>query len=253
MKYKKNILCENSNPGHEKRNKPGIPAMIPNEKQEEIKNSSLIVFLRPPRLGKVKTRLGNQITRGFALFFYKECINILMSEIRNSVEFEKYLFWSDEVMNEEENSYPEFNCYYQTGHGLGLRMKNAFEQVFKLGETKVILIGTDIPDLNNELIHTALSNLEKNDIVLGPAKDGGYYLIGMKKMHGFLFEEVEYSVPSVLEATISKIEESGLSYSLLEELTDIDTEDDLVNWLRSGACSRNKENISINYFLAKKK
>ena len=89
--------------------------------------------------------------------------------------------------------------------------------------------------------------MDENDIVLGPANDGGYYLIGMKKMQSFIFENIEFGTQSVLSQTISVIKKSGLKYSLLPELIDIDTEKDLLYWLNERSKSSFKEEIKIIY------
>jgi rSAM/selenodomain-associated transferase 1 len=110
-------------------------------------------------------------------------------------------------------------------------MKNAFEKIFSTGAQKVIIIGTDIPDLSKEIIIDAFVKLNSYDIVIGPSKDGGYYLLGMKKMNSQLFEGIQFSTASVLKETMIKVKELKLTYHLLPELMDIDTEEDLVSWL----------------------
>ena len=126
-------------------------------------------------------------------------------------------------------------------------MKNAFEKVFSAGSQKVIIVGTDIPDLSKEVIIKAFELLDSNDVVIGPAKDGGYYLLGMKKMHTKLFDKIEYSTSSVLSETLLKIKELNLTYHLLPELRDIDTEEDLLNWLNHDYSNPIKKNVKLAY------
>jgi uncharacterized protein len=107
-------------------------------------------------------------------------------------------------------------------------MMNAFKDVFGLGYSKAVLIGTDVPSLTEHILNDAFNKLDNNDIVIGPAYDGGYYLIGMKSIQTFLFQNIEWSTTKVLAQTISKIESHNLSYSLLPRLHDIDEEKDLI-------------------------
>lgn len=92
-----------------------------------------------------------------------------------------------------------------------------------------MIIGSDCPDLTPEMLHACCRSLDETDIVLGPADDGGYYLLGCTEHYPALFTNIKWSTPSVLEQTIEKIQGANLSYSLLEKLYDIDTAED---WIR---------------------
>jgi rSAM/selenodomain-associated transferase 1 len=107
-------------------------------------------------------------------------------------------------------------------------MADAFARVIN-HHRKAVIIGSDCPGLTTLIINDAFAVLETNDIVLGPANDGGYYLLGCKKVYPALFEGIAWSTPYVLGQTIEKIENENLSYRLLDHLTDIDT---LQDWLR---------------------
>ena len=106
-------------------------------------------------------------------------------------------------------------------------MHNAFEHIFLNKYKKVIIIGSDCFDLSSAIIEEAYLLLEDSDIVIGPAKDGGYYLLGMKSPHSCLFKNISWSTSQVLKQTLSICESHHLSYSLLPTLTDIDVENDL--------------------------
>lgn len=230
---------------------PEILSRAYNKKLIQKKRASLIVFLRYPQIGKVKTRLAETTTKEFALYFYKKCATKLISEIKRMSLINKYVFFSEKKDKDLVKKWlgRKFIYSHQEGDDLGLRMKNAFHQVFSHAAEKVVIVGTDILDLNQEIIEQAIVRLDKNDIVIGPSKDGGYYLLGAKKMYCSLFEDIEFSTYSVLSDTISKIEKLGLRYSLLPQLQDIDTEDDLVHWLKHASGSSIKKEIDLVYNL----
>ncbi|MBK8550842.1 MAG: TIGR04282 family arsenosugar biosynthesis glycosyltransferase [Ignavibacteria bacterium] len=117
----------------------------------------------------------------------------------------------------------------QKGSDLGEKMYNAIEFVLKEVPGKVILTGVDIPGLDFQIITEAFERLSQNDIVIGPANDGGYYLIGMKTPVKFLFENMQWSNENVLKNTIDRLKKEKMSFYLLEKLCDIDNADDLKN------------------------
>ena len=119
----------------------------------------------------------------------------------------------------------------QSGKDLAEKMKNAFNDLKRSGFEKILLIGTDCPELNAEILNQAFDKLDEAEFVLGPAKDGGYYLIGLKENSDSLFENISWSTNEVLEQTIKKIDSISKNYSLLEQLSDID---DLSDLNRSG-------------------
>lgn len=185
---------------------------------------ALIIFAKNPIKGKVKTRIASVIGKDKALEVYKRLFNITYSNTK-SVNVDKYLFMTDYP---DENLF-DSNYYHlvQIGNDLGEKMKNAFDYLFKSGYSKVCIIGTDCPDLSCNIIKDAYNQLDRSDVIIGPSKDGGYYLIGMKRLHDFLFLDIEWGTSKVLGQTCKKIKSEGLSHSLLEELIDVDTTQDL--------------------------
>jgi len=230
----------------------GVSIMNNDEKPPGNNKASLIIFMRHPEIDKVKTRLSATTSSEFALLFYLKCSSNLINEIRNIQGIDKYLFYSDRNEKYETELIPGFFYTDQIYGDLGLRMKHAIESVLSKGTSKALILGTDIPDLNTEIINRAVNELDQNDIVLGPANDGGYYLIGMNNMQSFLFENIEFGTPLVLSETVSLIKKSGLKYSLLPELIDIDTEEDLLYWLNESGNSYIKGEIKIIYNKTKK-
>ena len=117
----------------------------------------------------------------------------------------------------------------QKGNDLGEKMKNAFKEILSLDYEKIVIIGTDCADLDENILNEAFEKLNEFDFVLGPANDGGYYLLGQKSSADELFEDIEWSTEKVLQQTIDKIDVRDKSYFLLKVLTDIDNISDLEN------------------------
>ena len=188
--------------------------------------NQLIIFAKNPVLGKVKTRLAATVGNEKALAIYKELLNHTC-DISSKANAKKTVFYSDAIEKEDLWSKADFNQSLQNGEDLGARMSNAFKEVFSECDGKVIIIGTDCKELSTEIIDQAFNALQYVDIVLGPALDGGYYLIGMKSLEEVLFTNIDWSTSAVLEQTVGKINTQKLSFLLLKVLSDIDTEEDL--------------------------
>lgn len=192
-------------------------------KQPEI----LIIFAKNLIHGKVKTRLAATIGAERAFEVYKDLIANTVS-IAQNLKADKIVYYSEKI--EMEDMWNEhFLKAKQRGTDLGERMTNAFNDVFQQGYTKAVIIGTDCPSLNEHIIHDAFEDLNNNDVVIGPAFDGGYYLLGMKEPHPYLFKNVEWSTPAVFETTIAKCTSLHLKSFILPRLHDIDEEKDLVH------------------------
>ena len=188
-------------------------------------NRHLIIFIKNPVLGKVKTRLAASVGDAKALDIYLQLLDITRKAALDT-DCTRNVFYSDEIESDGWDN-DRFNKFVQEGDDLGQRMRNAFEQVFALGAEKAIIIGSDCPQLSSAIIEEAFSILERKDVCIGPAKDGGYYLLGMKKLNRFLFEGKKWSTDSVLEQTLADLRQNGLSYGALPELSDVDVADDL--------------------------
>ncbi len=188
-------------------------------------NRHLIIFVKNPILGKAKTRLAASIGKEKALEIYLQLLD-LTRKAAVTADCSRHVFYSDEIENDAWDA-DKFNKHVQEGDSLGERMKNAFSQVFALGAKELIIIGSDCPQLSTEIIEDSFDILDKKDACIGPAKDGGYYLLGMKFLHSFLFEEKGWSTDSVFSDTTKDLTENNLSYGLLPQLSDVDTVDDL--------------------------
>ena len=186
----------------------------------------LIIFVKNPEKGHVKTRLAASIGDEKALEIYLQLL-AHTRKVTTDLEVHKAVFYSKHIDENDEWPSPPFLKRIQCEGGLGIKMAEAFKQAFQMGYQKVCLIGTDIYELTPEVIEEAFLSLSKHDTVIGPAKDGGYYLIGMKKLHASIFEGKTWSTPTVCQDTIQDIENLGLSCQLVDTLNDIDEFDDL--------------------------
>ena len=189
-----------------------------------MKSDLIIVFTRNPELGQVKTRLAKTIGDESALNVYKHLLNHTEKNIRN-IDCDKAVYYSVKIREHDiwdENNYQK---HQQKGDDLGLRMLNAFQNAFNDNYKKVIIVGSDLIDLKPIHITEAFKALDTNDTVLGPAKDGGYYLLGMKTLHSQIFKNKKWGTETVRRDTLQDLE--NVSTYLLEELNDIDTFEDL--------------------------
>ena len=191
-----------------------------------MSKQALLIFVKNPEIGKVKTRLAATIGNEAALVIYQELLLHTVS-VTERMPVNKFVFYSDHVEQEDVWNNKHYRKEVQEGVDLGERMKNAFASAFQKEYNKVVIIGTDCPDLNAEIIMNAFDHLQSDEIVIGPAKDGGYYLLGMKQVYSDLFENLQWSTNTVLSDTLKVCDELDLKYQLLPVLSDIDEERDL--------------------------
>ena len=186
--------------------------------------NNLIIFIKNPILGCVKTRLAETVGDDLALKVYYD----LMERCRIvslSLKVNRFLFYSKNIADDD---WPKkhFNKKVQSEGDLGEKIKNAFLLVHKRNN-KTLIIGSDCYDLTKKTIDLAFEKLALYDLIIGPANDGGYYLLGTKEFIPSLFDDINWSSEHVLSQTIVRAKNLNLSYCLLEELVDIDTFEDL--------------------------
>jgi len=186
----------------------------------------LIIFVKNPELGKVKTRLAKSIGDAQALAVYFKLLRSCF-DLTESLSQDVVIYYNNYIDSEDHWRSDRYKKYLQEGKNIGEKMSNAIAEQISLGYENVCLIGSDIYDLSEEVICKAFGALKSKDIVIGPALDGGYYLIGMKKANGDIFNISKWSTDTVLKETIEKIKQQGLSYEKMTQLNDIDTIDDL--------------------------
>jgi uncharacterized protein len=191
--------------------------------------SQIIIIFQKNRLpGQVKTRLAKTIGNEKALEIY----DFMVKNIHACIEplgFDTSVYFSH--FDEKNEIWSYSKTAIQTQHpDLGIRMSDALNQELKNGYEKVVLIGTDFLDFKKELIEDAFNQLDQNDYVFGPTYDGGYYLVGCKKVHSEVFLDKVWSTETVLIEALDELNKLDLKVGFTEKINDIDTEEDLGEW-----------------------
>lgn len=192
-----------------------------------MSNELLMIFVKNPVEGKVKTRIAKTMGAAKALKVYEELLEHTL-QITKGLPMDKAVFYSDEVIADDIWDKNKFQKYKQEGSDLGKRMLNAFKFAFGKSYRKAVIIGSDCFDLTPKIIKQSFDALPQNNFVIGPTHDGGYYLIGMMALHTTLFKNKKWSSEDILHDTLIDIRNMNGSYKLLPELRDIDTEEDLL-------------------------
>jgi len=190
-------------------------------------DKGLLIFAKKPVPGKVKTRLAKDIGNEAACKIYRQLLFYTFDIA------EKANVYVLACLTEEDqitlNAVPFTEFYQQVDGNLGKKLDHAFQSAFERGFKKLIVLGTDCADLTTDIIQDAYEKLDQNDVVIGPAKDGGYYLLGMTHYIPSLFENKSWSTEYLLTETTQTLKEENKSYHLLETLSDIDNIEDLKN------------------------
>ena len=186
----------------------------------------LIIFVKNLELGNVKTRLANLIGDQNALIVYEALVDKTRETIEH-LSVKKAIYYSNYIDEYDKFSNDKFSKRLQLGDDLGNRMQNTFQSVFNLGFKKAVIIGSDCWDLTPEIIEVAFEELDSHDFVLGPAVDGGYYLMGMKEMLSDVFNNKQWSTANVLVDTLIDIDNASKTKALLPTLNDVDYLSDL--------------------------
>ncbi|HSB61602.1 MAG TPA: TIGR04282 family arsenosugar biosynthesis glycosyltransferase, partial [Vicinamibacteria bacterium] len=187
----------------------------------------LLVFVKEPRPGAAKTRLVPVLGAERAAELYRL---LAEEEIRRTApargEYERLFFFAPPEARLADWLSGE-TLLPQQGADLGARMAGAFDEAFRRGATRAAIVGTDVPFVSRDLVLEAFRALDDHDLVLGPAKDGGYYLLALGRPRPALFSDIAWSTASVLASTVDRAGGLGLSVRLLEPLRDIDTLEDV--------------------------
>jgi rSAM/selenodomain-associated transferase 2/rSAM/selenodomain-associated transferase 1 len=204
-----------------------------------IKPERLMIFTRYPQAGIVKTRLVPTLGSRRAARLQIEMTRHVMawaSTLRDSASLSVEVHFTGGSEKLMRRCFGSQLPYRHQGEGdLGRRMREAFRDAFRSGVDRAIIIGTDCPAISPEIIDIAMRKLRQDDLVLGPATDGGYYLIGLRRDFPRMFENIPWGSGEVLEATLARAKHLDLSVSMLETLRDVDRPADLHVWGRVGA------------------
>ncbi|GAB4010181.1 TIGR04282 family arsenosugar biosynthesis glycosyltransferase [Spirosoma migulaei] len=179
----------------------------------------LIVFVKNPIPGQVKTRIARTVGDARAVEVYRHLLGYTQQLVKDFAD-ECVVYYGDFINPDDGwNNYPK---HQQTGVDLGERMLNAFWEQFAAGAKKVVIIGSDCLPITPDHIRRALNVLDTTDVVIGPATDGGYYLLGMNQLQPFLFQDMPWSQPELCQLTELAILQHNRTFARLDELTDID-------------------------------
>ena len=195
------------------------------------RSAKLVIFLKAPRLGTVKTRLAASLGHAAALSAYKKITERLFKNLRRLPGVQIRFSPDDAEPEVREWLGNGFDFQPQGSGDLGERLYRAFEETFSAGNERVVVIGSDCPYVTKNDVRAAFDCLETHDAVLGPANDGGYWLIGLRARQPALFKNIKWSTESVLKETLSRAGKTKLNVHLLRTLDDIDTAEDWERFL----------------------
>lgn len=220
----------------------------PHSSTQTAHNAALVIFAKAPIAGQVKTRLCPPLTHDEAATLHGSFVLDMLERTKIAVTklklpLDRYLACAPsstlvffKIMEERQN----VKLIDQVGDNLGARMEQAFTTLFTKGYQRVFIVGTDVPSLPLDHYKQAMALLETHDVVLGPAPDGGYYLIGLKQPRPELFTNIAWSTDRVLATTQEKAAGLGLKTALLPSWRDVDTIDDLQALMDASAMDAKK-------------
>jgi len=184
----------------------------------------LIIFTRNPELGKVKTRLSKSVGDIVALDIYQFLLD-KTKEVTQNISADKVVYYSEKIAENDLWNSSLYKKEVQFGDDLGVKMEYAFQTAFENNYEKVLLIGSDLYDLEPSHINEAFEKLKNKDVVIGPTLDGGYYLVGLKKNYPEIFKNKRWGTSSVIKDTLKNLEK--VDVHLLPILNDVDVVEDI--------------------------
>lgn len=197
------------------------------------KKSAIGIMFRIPEYGRIKKRLAVDVGADISLKAYTAMLYATVENISNLTDIDIYGFY--EGTASQSDILKRLQAAPQKGKDLGERMFGAIMRLFEIGYSKVVLIGADSPDLPIEYIKEAFFRLDSYDLVIGPCRDGGYYLIGINRPFNAIFKGIQWGSSTVMKETISIAEKEGIEFFLLPQWYDIDDLEGLKRWKkRSG-------------------
>ena len=194
------------------------------------REDALIVFVKFPEPGKVKTRIARELGAERAAEIYSRMAERIVHDVSGPGAYGTIVYFDPPERGDNIKTWlgsDGLSFEPQSGGTIGDRMSDAFHSVFSEGAVRAVLIGTDIPDITADIVRAAFDLLSDADVVLGPAEDGGYYLIGLRTFEPILFRDIDWGADTVYTRTIARIVERNLSHKLLDTLKDVDTAEDI--------------------------
>lgn len=196
----------------------------------------LLIFVKYPEPGKVKTRLAKNIGLESAAALYREMAETIIYDLSKLTDYAKIIFFDPPERKEDVMRWLKFNGLSfipQGGNSLGEKMSNAFRHAFSRGADRAVVIGTDCPQISTQTILEAFEKLKTSEVVIGPSYDGGYYLLGLRRFIQEVFKDIDWGTNRVLDQTIKRLRDNGINPECLETLRDVDTIEDLRNDLKT--------------------
>ena len=199
-----------------------------------LQTDALLIFVKNPVSGKVKTRLARTLGEAQALQVYQRLLQHTL-RVTQPLSCPKIVFYSDQVDPNDFWAQAGYQQCLQTGGDLGERMQAAFALAFSANHPRAVIIGSDCWELTTGLLEEAFRQLQTHDAVVGPAHDGGYYLLGLRQPAPTLFAGKEWSTARVLSNTLADLQRLQLRYFMLPVLSDVDEAADLPPELLPGS------------------
>src|SRR5262245_10500894 len=191
----------------------------------------LALFARRPEAGEVKTRLSPAVPASLALDLYRAMLKDAIALLASASAEERCVYWASPGPHEGPPLPPGFRVREQRGGDLGERIERALDDLIAGPGDRAVIVGADCPALETSALGQAFDALATHDVVLGPARDGGYYLVGLRLRAPDLFRHIEWSTARVLDQTLERAAGAGLAAALLPALDDLDTPQDLLRWI----------------------
>ena len=183
---------------------------------------ALLLFIKNPIPGKTKTRLAASVGNEVAMRMYHQLCDWTREQSQGLTGVDRYLYYSNEIVSGDAWPAADFHKRLQHPGGLGERMLDGFRAAFAAGHDRVVIIGSDCPGIDTAYLESAFTALGDHDVVIGPALDGGYTLLGMRHLTPELFEDVAWSTEAVLPTTLERAAAAGRSVQQLTPLSDVD-------------------------------
>ncbi len=216
------------------------------------KNQFLIVFAKEPRHGQVKTRLSHYLSKDQTVSLYKAFIGDTLAIARKIKNCSRILaYHAHGNPTYLKKIAPDYTFYRQQGASLGQRLYNAFLFASKEGANKTVIIGSDAPNLPFRYIEMAFRKLSRYDVVFGPSRDGGYYLVGLKTPIRNIFQAIKWSTSQVLNQSLNKARKANKKFYLLKVWQDIDTCADLKRLKRTLKTNKHEAVQTRKFFYGK--
>jgi rSAM/selenodomain-associated transferase 1 len=219
-----------------------------------MERNALIILVKYPRKGQVKTRLGSGIGFENARQLYSCFVLDTLEAISSTKNAVRIAYDPPEAARSvEEWLGPDYGYFPQEGEDFGMRLQDAFRKTFAEGFENAVLIATDCPDIKMETIDEGFRRLKWTDSVIGPSPDGGYYLIGFKAQ-SFVpaaFENIPWGTADVCNKTLSTLKQAGLHPHILPQWRDIDTAADLADLIRMHCNSPFRESKTMRFLLSR--